>query len=109
MWIYIDHQNEPILDWADNEVLVDDISDDNEYELDEEDDKDSKISDTMKYEHERDEEVYTLDKTVGDKFLNKLLGNISDDDEANNGKDMEVVFPVRDETKNGIKWRQLQV
>ncbi|CAH1426305.1 unnamed protein product [Lactuca virosa] len=49
--VYIDHQNEPILDWADNEVLADDISDDNEYDLDEEDDKDSEISNTTKYEH----------------------------------------------------------
>ena len=39
--MYIDHQNEPILDWANNEVLADYISDDNEYDFDEEDDKDS--------------------------------------------------------------------
>ncbi|CAH1452162.1 unnamed protein product [Lactuca virosa] len=69
--VYIDHQNELILDWVDNEVLADDISDDNEYDLDEEDDKDSEISDTTKYEHERDEEVYTFDKTVGDKLTSK--------------------------------------
>ncbi|CAH1452072.1 unnamed protein product [Lactuca virosa] len=102
--VYIDHQNEPILDWANNEVLADDISDDNEYNFDEEDDKDSEIFDTTKYEHERDEEVYTFDKIVGDKLLNKLSGNISDGDEANNGKDMDVVFLVHDENQ---EWDQM--
>ncbi|CAI9289592.1 unnamed protein product [Lactuca saligna] len=97
--VYIDHRKEPILDWAGNEVLVYDMSDDNKYGLDEEDDKDSKIYDTKKYEHEHDEEVYTFDKTVGDKFLNKLSGDLSDDDESNNGKYMEVVFHIHDENQ----------
>ena len=72
------------------------LAHDNGYDLDkldEEDDKDSEISDTTKYEHERDEQVYTFDKTVGDNFLNKLSGDRSDDDESNNVKDMEVACP----------------
>nr|KAJ0195453.1 hypothetical protein LSAT_V11C700366420 [Lactuca sativa] len=97
--VYIEHQNEPILDWPDNEVLEDDISDDNEYDLDNEYDKDLEISDTMKYEHVCDEEVYTCNKTIGDKFLNKLPGDISDDDDANNGKGIEVRFPVHEENQ----------
>nr|KAJ0222335.1 hypothetical protein LSAT_V11C200051040 [Lactuca sativa] len=94
--VYIDHQKQLILDWADNEVL----SDGNMYDLDgneEEDDKeeeddndeDDNLDDIMAYEHEVDEEVHTFNKTIGDDFLNKLLGigNLSDDDEPNDGID----------------------
>ncbi|CAI9293908.1 unnamed protein product [Lactuca saligna] len=97
--VYIDHQNEPILEWPDNEVLEDDISDDNEYDLDKEYDKDLEISDTTKYEHVCDEEVYTFNKTIGDKFLNKLPGDINDDDDANNGKGIEAGFPIDEENQ----------
>ncbi|XP_023766738.1 uncharacterized protein LOC111915301 [Lactuca sativa] len=53
----------------------------------------------MAYEHEDDEEVHTVNKTVGDDFLNKLSGKLSDDDEPNDGKDEKVVFPVHDENQ----------
>ncbi|CAI9265482.1 unnamed protein product [Lactuca saligna] len=77
--VYIDHRNEPILDWADNEFLEDGKG----YELDEEDDKDSKRP-----------------------ILDKLSGHISDDDEeeANNGKLKDVVFPVHNENQ---EWEQM--
>ncbi|CAH1452704.1 unnamed protein product [Lactuca virosa] len=48
--VYIDHQNEPLLDWADNELLADVKG----YELDEFDedgDKDSELSERMEYEY----------------------------------------------------------
>ncbi|CAH1422813.1 unnamed protein product [Lactuca virosa] len=104
--VYIDHQNEPILDWADNELLADGKGYESDY-MDEEDDKDSEVSMTMEYEHEwDDEEEHTFDKTVGDPFLDKLLGHISDDDEeeANNGKLKDVVFPVHNENQ---EWEQM--
>ncbi|CAH1423289.1 unnamed protein product [Lactuca virosa] len=103
MNVYINHQNEPILDWADKEVLTgDEVS-----ELVEDDDTDSYISDIMECEHEPDEGVHTFDKTVDDEFLNKLCGkpipnsnqeevNDDDDDEVSD-EDDEVVFPVFDE------------
>ncbi|CAH1429700.1 unnamed protein product, partial [Lactuca virosa] len=53
--VYIDQRNEPILDWADNELLADGKGYESD-ELDEEDDKDSELSETMEYEHECDEE-----------------------------------------------------
>ncbi|CAH1431159.1 unnamed protein product [Lactuca virosa] len=97
--VYIDHRNQPILDWADNELLVDGKGYESD-ELDEEDDKDSELSKTMEYEHECDEEIRTFDKTVGDPFLDKLSGHISDDEEeANNGKDKDVVFSVHNENQ----------
>ncbi|CAI9288541.1 unnamed protein product [Lactuca saligna] len=76
-------------------------------ELDEEDDKDSEVSMTMEYEHEwDDEDEHTFDKTVRDPFLDKLSGHISDDDEeeANNGKLKDVVFPVHNENQ---EWEQM--
>ncbi|CAH1430469.1 unnamed protein product [Lactuca virosa] len=104
--VYIDHRNEPILDWADNELLADGKGYQSDY-MDEEDDKDSEVSMAMEYEHEwDDEEEHTFDKTVGDPFLDKLLGHISDDDEeeANNGKLKDVVFPVHNENQ---EWEQM--
>nr|KAJ0205445.1 hypothetical protein LSAT_V11C500234480 [Lactuca sativa] len=104
--VYIDHRNEPILDWADNDFLADGKGYELD-ELDEEDDKDSKVSMTMEYEHEwDDEDEHTFDKTVGDPFLDKLSGHISDDDEeeANNGKLKDVVFPVHNENQ---EWEQM--
>nr|KAJ0202102.1 hypothetical protein LSAT_V11C600320660 [Lactuca sativa] len=76
-----------------------------ELDLDEEDDKDYELSERMEYEHECDEEVHTFDKTVRDPFLDKLSGHISDDDEeeANNGKYKDVVFPVHNENQEWEK------
>ncbi|CAI9266213.1 unnamed protein product [Lactuca saligna] len=77
------------------------------YALDEEDDKDSEVSMTMEYEHEwDDEDEHTFDKTVRDPFLDKLSGHISDDDEeeANNGKLKDVVFPIDNENQ---EWEQM--
>ncbi|CAI9275153.1 unnamed protein product [Lactuca saligna] len=104
--VYIDHRNEPILDWADNEFLADGKGYESDY-MDEEDDKDSEVSMIMEYEHEwDDEEEHTFDKIVGDPFLDKLSGHISDDDEeeANNGKLKDVVFPVHNENQ---EWEQM--
>ncbi|CAH1429386.1 unnamed protein product [Lactuca virosa] len=103
--VYIDHRNEPIIDWVDNEFLADGKGYESD-ELDEEDDKDSEVSETMEYEHECDEEVHTFDKTVGDPFLDKLSGHTSDDDEeeANNGKYKDIVFPVHNENQ---EWEQM--
>ncbi|CAI9268484.1 unnamed protein product [Lactuca saligna] len=59
------------------------------------------------YEHEwDDEDEHTFDKTVRDPFLDKLSGHISDDDEeeANNGKLKDVVFPVHNENQ---EWEQM--
>nr|KAJ0187208.1 hypothetical protein LSAT_V11C900486460 [Lactuca sativa] len=103
MNVYIDHENEPILDWADKELLTgDELSD-----VIEDDDTESQISDIRECEHEPDEEVHTFDKTYDDEFLNKLCGrpilnsnqeevNDADDDEDSD-KDDEVVFPAFDE------------
>ncbi|CAI9284255.1 unnamed protein product [Lactuca saligna] len=104
--VYIDHRNEPILDWADNEFLAGGKGYESD-ELDEEDDKDSEVSMTMEYEHEwDDEEEHTFDKTVGDPFLDKLSGHVSDDDEeeAKNGKLKDVVFPIHNENQ---EWEQM--
>nr|KAJ0219410.1 hypothetical protein LSAT_V11C300125710 [Lactuca sativa] len=106
MNVYIDHQNESILQCADKEVLTgDEVS-----ELVEDDDIDSHVSDIMECEHEPDEEVHTFDKIVYDGFLNKLCGkpipnsnqeevNDDDDDDEVSGEDYEFGFPVFDENQ----------
>ncbi|CAI9300170.1 unnamed protein product [Lactuca saligna] len=109
MNVYIDNENEPILDWADKELLTGDKLSD----VIEDDDTESQISDIRECEHEPDEEVHTFDKTYDDEFLNKLCGkpilnsnqeevNDADDDEDRN-KDDEVVFPVFDEKQEWDK------
>nr|KAJ0190810.1 hypothetical protein LSAT_V11C800418130 [Lactuca sativa] len=100
--VYIDHQNEPILDWTNNELLVDGKGYESN-ELDEEEYKNYELSKTMEYEHECDEEVHTFDKIVGYPFLDKLSKHISDDEEeANNGKDKDV-FPIHNENQEWEK------
>ncbi|CAH1434817.1 unnamed protein product, partial [Lactuca virosa] len=110
--VYIDHQKEPILDWANNEVLsdgnrydLDDMEDEDDKEEEDDIDEDDNLDDIMAYEHEVDEEVYTFNKTVGDDFLKKLsgIGKLSDDDKPNDGKDDKVVFPVHDEKQEWDK------
>nr|KAJ0210911.1 hypothetical protein LSAT_V11C400194530 [Lactuca sativa] len=107
--VYIDHQNEPILDRADKEMLTgDEVS-----EVIEDDDTESQFSDIMECDHEHDEEVHTFDKTVDDEFLNKLCGKLirnsnqekvnNDDDNGVNDEDDEVVFPVFDEKQEWDK------
>ncbi|CAI9271903.1 unnamed protein product [Lactuca saligna] len=66
MNVYIDHQNEPILDWDDKEVLAGDECS----ELVENDDTNSHISDINECEHELDEDVHNFDKTIDGEFLN---------------------------------------
>nr|KAJ0201086.1 hypothetical protein LSAT_V11C600340760 [Lactuca sativa] len=109
MNVYFDHKNEPILDWADKELLTgDELSD-----VIEDDDTESQISDIRECEHEPDEEVHTFDKTDDDEFLNKLCGkpilnsireevNDANDDEDSD-KDDEVVFPTFDKKQEWDK------
>nr|KAJ0211487.1 hypothetical protein LSAT_V11C400221130 [Lactuca sativa] len=88
-----------IFDWVDNKFLADGKGYESD-ELDEEDNKDSEVSMTMEYEHEwNDEEEHTFDKTVGDPFLDKLSGHIT-----NNGKLKDVVFPIHNENQ---EWEQM--
>nr|KAJ0193556.1 hypothetical protein LSAT_V11C800421030 [Lactuca sativa] len=109
MNVYIDHENEPILDWADKELLTgDELSD-----VIEDDDTESQISDIRECEHEPDEEVHTFDKTYDDEFLSKLCGKpilnsnqeeVNDvDDDEDSDKDDEVVFPAFDEKQQWDK------
>nr|KAJ0192152.1 hypothetical protein LSAT_V11C800392580 [Lactuca sativa] len=109
MNVYIDHENEPILDWADKELLTgDELSD-----VIEDDDTESQISDIRECEHEPDEEVHTFDKTDDYELLNKLCGKpilnsnqeeVNDvDDDEDSDKDDEVVFPVFDEKQEWDK------
>ncbi|CAH1413990.1 unnamed protein product [Lactuca virosa] len=108
MNVYIDHQNEPILDWADKEMLTgDEVS-----EVIEDDDIESQISDIMECEHEPDEEMHTFHKTIDDEFLNKVCGKpilnsnqeeVNDDDDEVSDQDDEVLFPVFDEKQEWDK------
>nr|KAJ0186588.1 hypothetical protein LSAT_V11C900504840 [Lactuca sativa] len=85
MNVYIDQENEPVLDWADMEVVEDDEGHYSEEDLD--DDKDSQLSDDIPYEHEADDYIPSLDKTIGDEFLHRVS-----------------VYPVHNENQ---KWDKL--
>ncbi|CAH1413432.1 unnamed protein product [Lactuca virosa] len=72
--MYIDHENEPVLDWANMEVLED--GEGHYSEQDPDDDNDSQLSDDIPYEHEADDYIPSLDKTIGDEFLHQMSGTL---------------------------------
>ncbi|CAI9285469.1 unnamed protein product [Lactuca saligna] len=104
MNVYIDHENEVVLDWADMEVLEDDEG--QYFEPDVDDDKDSQLSDDIPYEHEVNGYIPSLDKIVGDEFLHRVSGISKDknDDletdkvETNNGDD-KPMYSVHNENQ----------
>ncbi|CAI9271594.1 unnamed protein product [Lactuca saligna] len=97
--VYIDHENELVLDWADMEVVKDDEGDDSEQDPD--DDNDSQLSDDISYEHEADVEIPSIDNTTGDEFLHRVSGickNKNDEVETNYGDD-KPVYPIHNENQ----------
>ncbi|CAI9281649.1 unnamed protein product [Lactuca saligna] len=104
-----DHENEPVLDWADMEVVEDDEGHYSEPDVD--DDKESQLSDDIPYEHEADGYIPSLDKTVGDEFLDRVSGISKDKNdeletdevETNNGDD-KPVYPIHNENQ---KWDKM--
>ncbi|CAI9288416.1 unnamed protein product [Lactuca saligna] len=62
MNVYIDHENELVLDWADMEVVEDDEGHYSEPDVD--DDKESQLFDDIPYEHEADGYIPSLDKML---------------------------------------------
>ncbi|CAI9281393.1 unnamed protein product [Lactuca saligna] len=80
-------------------------------EADLDDDKDSQLSDDIPYEHEADDYIPSLDKTIGDEFLHRVSGMCKDiNDEAEtdevetkNGDD-KPVYPVHNENQ---KWDKM--
>ncbi|CAI9300582.1 unnamed protein product [Lactuca saligna] len=91
--------------WYDLDDNEEEDGNEEEDHKEEEDDnnEDDNLDDIMAYEHEVDEEVHTFNKIVGDNFLNKLSGKLSDDDQPNDGKDDKVVFHVHDENQEWDK------
>ncbi|CAH1445841.1 unnamed protein product [Lactuca virosa] len=67
MNVYVDHYNEPIFEWIEEEE-----NEDQDYSCVE--DEDSVLSDTYSVDHEEDDVEYpfSANKTMGDMFLNKL-------------------------------------
>ncbi|KAJ9553709.1 hypothetical protein OSB04_017754 [Centaurea solstitialis] len=101
MSIYIDHENKPIIDWADKEAVYVEGNEDEVQELD--DDKDSEYSDSESYEHEDDvgSSVPTFNNTVGDAFLHKLSGiPILGDVESDN-------LPVFPRHNENLEWNKM--
>ncbi|CAI9266035.1 unnamed protein product [Lactuca saligna] len=103
MNVYIDHENEPVLDWANDEGHY--------FDEDLDDDKDSQLSEDIPYEHEADDYIPSLDKTIGDEFLHRVSGMCKDiNDEAEtdevetkNGDD-KPVYPIHNENQ---KWDKM--
>ncbi|CAH1454643.1 unnamed protein product [Lactuca virosa] len=104
MNVYIDHENELVLDWDDMEVVEDDEG--HYSEQDPDDDNDSQLSDDIPYEHEADDYIPSLDKTIGDEFLHRVSGickDTHDEVETNNG-DEKPVYPIHNENQ---KWDKM--
>ncbi|CAH1449630.1 unnamed protein product [Lactuca virosa] len=104
MSVYINHENEPILDWVDMEVVEDDEGHD--YEEEKDGDNDSRLYDDMLYDYEADDKAPSLDMTVGDDVLHKVSGICRDTDDevdTNNG-DEKPVFLVHNENQ---KWDKM--
>ncbi|CAH1418020.1 unnamed protein product [Lactuca virosa] len=105
MNVFIDHKNEHILDWSDMEVVEDDKGHYSEQDLD--DDNDSQLSDDIPYEHEADDYIPSLYKTIGDEFLHRVsvepvqvddpaqpVDGVQVDDPAPHVDDVQVDDPV---------------
>nr|KAJ0184637.1 hypothetical protein LSAT_V11C900455280 [Lactuca sativa] len=109
MNVYIDHENEDVLDWADMEVLEDAEGYYSDPDVD--DHKDSQLSDDIPYKHEADGYIPSLDKIVGDEFLHRASGISKDKNdeletdevETNNGDD-KLVYLVHNENQ---KWDKM--
>ncbi|CAI9268700.1 unnamed protein product [Lactuca saligna] len=102
MNVYIDQENKPILDWADLEVVEDD--EEHYSEEDPDDDNDSQLCDDISYKHEADDYIPSVDKTIGDEFLDRVPGMCKDiNDEAGTDEvetkngDEKPVYPVHNE------------
>nr|KAJ0226600.1 hypothetical protein LSAT_V11C100040920 [Lactuca sativa] len=94
MNVYIDHENEAVLDWADMEVLEDDEGHYSEPD----------IHNFLMIFHMSMKQMVIflyLDKTVGDEFLHRVSGiskDKNDELETNNGDD-KPVYPVHNENQ----------
>ncbi|CAI9286816.1 unnamed protein product [Lactuca saligna] len=72
MNVYVDHQNEPIFEWIGEEEIEDE-----DYNCEE--DEESVLSNTYSVDHVEDDVEYPfpINKTMGERFLNKLCLHLS--------------------------------
>ncbi|CAH1452985.1 unnamed protein product [Lactuca virosa] len=101
MNVYVDHQNEPIFEW-----IEEGENEDQDYNCEE--DEDSVLSDTYSVDHEEDdaEYLFSTNKTMGDRFLNKLcLHTVNVDDVYEDVQYVEPQYPVHDDRQ---PWNQMK-
>ncbi|CAH1436594.1 unnamed protein product [Lactuca virosa] len=101
MNVYVDHYNEPIFEWIEEEE-----NEDQDYRCEE--DEDSVLSDTYFVDHEEDDVEYPFpaNKTMGDRFLNKLcLHIVNVDDLYEDAEYVEPQYPVHDDRQ---PWNQMK-
>ncbi|KAI3701118.1 hypothetical protein L2E82_45763 [Cichorium intybus] len=106
--VYVDHYNEPIFDWIEDELQEDETNEDGNQDCEE--DVDSVISDTISVDHEEDGDVVSTNKTKGDKFLNILCpieSNTDDIEEQNEDEGDKPQYPVHDETQQWDKMKPM--
>ncbi|XP_052621668.1 uncharacterized protein LOC111893335 [Lactuca sativa] len=96
MNVYVDHYNEPIFEWIEEEEI-----EDQDYSCEE--DEDSVFSETYSVDHEEDDVEYPFpaNKTKGDRFLNKLCVDTLDEDVEY----LEPRYPVHDDRQ---PWNQMK-
>ncbi|CAI9287331.1 unnamed protein product [Lactuca saligna] len=96
MNVYVDHCNEPIFEWIEDEE-----NEDQDYSCEE--DEDSVFSETYSVDHEEDDVEYPFpaNKTKGDRFLNKLCVDTLDEDVEY----VEPRYPVHDDRQ---PWNQMK-
>ncbi|CAI9293205.1 unnamed protein product [Lactuca saligna] len=96
MNVYVDHCNEPIFEWIEDEE-----NEDQDYSCEE--DEDSVFSETYSVDHEEDDVEYPFpaNKTKGDRFLNKLCVDTLDE----GVEYVEPRYPVHDDRQ---PWNQMK-
>nr|KAJ0217337.1 hypothetical protein LSAT_V11C300130830 [Lactuca sativa] len=101
MNVYVDHQNEPIFEWIDEEE-----NEDKDYNCEE--DEESVLLDIYFVDHKEDDVEYPFpaNKTMGDRFLNKLcLRTVNVDDVDEDDEYVEPQYPVHVDRQ---PWNQMK-
>ncbi|KAL4570881.1 hypothetical protein LXL04_026545 [Taraxacum kok-saghyz] len=93
--VYVDQYEEPLFEWIQNEEP--EVEDDDGQS---EDDEDVKFNDGIKCDHQEDDEVISIRRTVNDHFLSKLCpveveARLDEDEQSN--VDQPPIYPRHDD------------
>nr|KAJ0211080.1 hypothetical protein LSAT_V11C400212470 [Lactuca sativa] len=98
--LYVDHHDEPLFDWIQEEEA--DLEDEDLVSID---DVDSILEDGLKAEHVEDDEVISLKRNFNDPFLYKLCPIQNDDLVEEDHNAIRPIYPRHDHTQ---EWNQMK-